>query len=99
MAHCRGRVPDWEAVLVSVSPRGSVTDRVLSGIRSGRTVHAIAVEAGVSEVFVATMVDHYGRLGVLNTATSLCSSGLGACRTTDLSDEARVACAGCPLTV
>lgn len=80
-------------------PVGSVTDRVLRQLREGRTVRAIAATSGVSEVFVSTMLDHFERLGLLDEANSLCSSGLGACSTTELTDEARVACAGCPLVI
>ena len=80
-------------------PVGSVTDRVLRQLREGRTVCAIAATSGVSEVFVSTMLDHFERLGLLDEANSLCSSGLGACSTTELTDEARVACAGCPLVI
>ena len=80
-------------------PVGSVTDRVLRQLREGRTVRAIAATSGVSEVFVSTMLDHFERLGLLDEANSLCTSGLGACSTTELTDEARVACAGCPLVI
>ena len=79
--------------------RGMVAARVLEELRAGGTVHAIAVKVGVSEVFVRTMLDHYDRIGILDDAQSFCSSGLGACHTTELSDEARVHCAGCPLTI
>lgn len=76
-----------------------VTQRVLGELRAGKTVKSIACATGLSEVFVATLLEHYGRLGVVHEATSLCSSGLGACHTTELSDEARISCAGCPLTI
>lgn len=84
---------------LGAGPVGSVTDRVLRQLREGRTVRAIAATSGVSEVFVSTMLDHFERLGLLDEASSLCSSGLGACSTTELTDEARVACAGCPLVI
>ena len=52
---------------------------------------------------VVAVIDyrHYERLGYLTEAQSLCSSGLGACSSPAdaLSMEARVHCAGCPLTV
>lgn len=84
---------------LGAGPVGSVTDRVLRQLREGRTVRAIAATSGVSEVFVSTMLEHFERLGLLDEASSLCSSGLGACSTTELTDEARVACAGCPLVI
>ncbi len=79
----------------------SLTARVLDALRAGGTVHSVAVSCQTSEVFVRTMLDHYGRLGLLTEATTLCTSGLGACSTPsdDLSVEARIHCAGCPLTV
>ena len=80
-------------------PRGAVTQRILEQIRMGRTVRAISAATGVSEVFVSTLWEHYDRLGMLDDAGSLCSSGLGACHTKDVSDEVRVACAGCPLVI
>lgn len=80
-------------------PRGAVTQRILEQIRLGRTVRAISAATGVSEVFVSTLLEHYDRLGMLDDAGSLCSSGLGACHTKEVSDEVRVACAGCPLVI
>lgn len=77
----------------------TATQRVLAQLQEGRTIRAIAATTHTSEVFVATMLEHYERLGMLDRAESLCSSGLGACHTTDLSDEARIACAGCPLVI
>ena len=80
-------------------PRGQVTERILEQIRAGRTVRAICATTGVSEVFVSTLLDHYDRLGLLDDAGSLCSSGLGACHTTNITDQVRVACAGCPIAI
>lgn len=80
-------------------PRGAVTQRILEQIRMGRTVRAISAATGVSEVFVSTLLEHYDRLGMLDDAGSLCSSGLGACHTKDVSEQVRVACAGCPLVI
>ncbi|MCF2706673.1 hypothetical protein I6E29_05250 [Arcanobacterium haemolyticum] len=78
----------------------SVTDRVLAQLRGGATIRSAAAACGVSEIFVSTMADHFERLGMLTSASSLCSSGLGACSADAvLSDEARVHCAGCPLSV
>ena len=62
----------------------------------GRTVRAISAATGVSEVFVSTLLEHYDRLGMLDDAGS---SGLGACHTKDVSEQVRVACAGCPLVI
>lgn len=80
-------------------PRGQVTERILEQIRAGRTVRAICATTGVSEVFVSTLLDHYDRLGLLDDAGLLCSSGLGACHTTNITDQVRVACAGCPIAI
>lgn len=78
-----------------------LAQRVLEALRAGGTAHAVAVQCRTSEIFVKTMMDHYERLGLLAGAQSLCSSGLGACSTAyaNLSDQARVHCAGCPLTI
>lgn len=75
--------------------------QVLEQLRQGNTVNAVAAKCGTSTVFVKTMLDHFERLGLLAEASSLCSSGLGACHTEkdDLSSQARLHCAGCPLAV
>ncbi len=86
----------------SVSTSGSVptpAKAVLDALTDGATVSAAAVACGVSEVFVRTMAEHFSRLGLLGDARSLCSSGLGACTPGVVSDEARVHCAGCPLSL
>lgn len=70
--------------------------RLFQALRSGATVNAAAVEAGVPLALAEVMVDEMRRTGVLQDATSLCASGLGACGGGD-SDEVRVHCAGCPL--
>lgn len=75
-------------------------ERLLQALLEGGTLPQIAAQSGLSESLVATMFDHYTRIGLLAEATSLCASGLGACHphgADELSDEARVACAGCPL--
>lgn len=76
-------------------------ERVVEALQAGGTVHSVAARCQTSEVFVKTMLDHYGRLGLLTEATTLCSSGLGACSapSAELSMEARIHCAGCPLTI
>ncbi len=86
---------------VNVDARMSVTSRVLAELAAGGTVEAVAVRCGTSAIFVKTMLDHYQRLGMLAEASSLCSSGLGACSAPAdaLSMEAQVHCAGCPLTI
>ncbi|WP_124055338.1 hypothetical protein [Arcanobacterium ihumii] len=77
----------------------SVTDRVLDLLNEGKTVNQVASMTGTSEVFVKVMLDHWERIGLAKSAASLCSSGLGACGTSNspLSMEAQIACAGCPL--
>lgn len=76
-------------------------DRVFQALLEGTTVPLIAAQTGLSDSLVATMLDHYSRIGLLAEATSLCASGLGACHARpgsgELSKAARVACAGCPL--
>ena len=78
-----------------------LAERVRVALEAGGTVRSVAIQCGTSEIFVKTMLDHYERLGYLTEAQSLCSSGLGACSSPAdaLSMEARVHCAGCPLTV
>ena len=80
--------------------RMPVAERVLVELRLGGTVDAVAARCGTSAIFVRTMLDHYTRLGMVTEASSLCSSGLGACSSPagELSMEAQVHCAGCPLT-
>lgn len=81
--------------------RGRLSDRVLSLLAQGKSIPAVARECGTSEVFVTTMFEHFSRLGLAMSASSLCSSGLGACSTPheQLSEGARVTCAGCPLAL
>ncbi|MFY9617290.1 MAG: hypothetical protein WAQ31_04490, partial [Arcanobacterium sp.] len=79
-------------------PHASLTERVLAELARGGTVPAIAARVGTSEVFVKAMVDHFARLGMGGSAQSLCSLGQGACgdlARDELSEAARVACAGC----
>ena len=86
---------------VNVDTRVSVTEHVLVELQLGGTVEAVAARCGTSAIFVKTMVDHYRRLGLVSEASSLCSSGLGVCSAPagELSMEAQVHCAGCPLTI
>ncbi|MGO1943923.1 MAG: hypothetical protein ACTH1Z_05920 [Ancrocorticia sp.] len=76
----------------------SVVPKILGELQQGNTVTAVAAKCDTSVVFVKTMLDHFNRLGLLADATSLCSSGLGACHTTEpLGQQARIQCAGCAL--
>ncbi|MBM7824178.1 hypothetical protein JOD55_000005 [Arcanobacterium pluranimalium] len=90
-------VPEGMAALSGASTHAS--DRVLSLLREGKTVHQVAMQTGTSEVFVKVMLEHFERIGMARSAASLCSSGLGACSSSGeaLSMQAQIACAGCPL--
>ncbi|MGO3797103.1 MAG: hypothetical protein ACTJGR_08295 [Pauljensenia sp.] len=70
--------------------------RLFQALHRGATVNAAAVEAGVPLALAEVMVDEMRRTGLLEDATSLCASGLGACGGGD-SEEVRVHCAGCPI--
>lgn len=70
--------------------------RVFLALRRGATVNAAAVEAGVPLALAEVMVDEMRRTGLLEDATSLCASGLGACHGGH-SEEVRIHCAGCPI--
>ncbi|QWW19850.1 hypothetical protein I6B53_01600 [Schaalia sp. 19OD2882] len=67
-------------------------------MRKGRTVRAAAAEAGVSVALAEVIVDEFRRTGLLDSADSLCASGLGACGGAD-SAEVRLHCAGCPVMI
>lgn len=71
--------------------------RLLAEIGRGATVPAAAERAGIRPEIAELMVDYLERSGRLQSATSLCSSGLGACGT-GTSDQVRIHCAGCPLS-
>ncbi|QOR48089.1 hypothetical protein INS90_01980 [Trueperella pecoris] len=74
----------------------AVTERVLAEIRAGGTIPAVAHKTGTSEVFVKVLVDHLARTGLSGTASSLCSSGQGACGSEGAQTEAAlISCAGC----
>lgn len=78
------------------SPAYSVADRVLAEIRAGGTIPNVAKKTGTSEVFVRVLVDHLERTGLGGSASSLCSSGQGACGPNGAqTDEALISCAGC----
>ncbi|AOZ73537.1 hypothetical protein BK816_07795 [Boudabousia tangfeifanii] len=75
------------------------TQRVIQEIQAGGTLPAIAQRAGVPVHFAAAIMDHLQRAGKLDSAESLCSSGLGGCAPGGpQTDEAKIHCAGCPLT-
>lgn len=71
--------------------------KLLAELGRGATVPAAAERAGIRPEIAEIMVDYLERTGRLQNATSLCSSGLGACGT-GTSDEVKVHCAGCPLS-
>ncbi|HHT40854.1 MAG TPA: hypothetical protein GX000_04360 [Actinomyces sp.] len=71
--------------------------RLLAEIGRGATVPAAAERAGIRPEIAELMVDYLERSGRLQSATSLCSSGLGACGT-GTSDQVKIHCAGCPLS-
>ncbi len=85
----------------SIDARRPLSERVLEELLAGGTVDAVAARCNTSAIFVKTMLDHYARLGMVTEASSLCSSGLGACSAPadELSMEATVHCAGCPVAV
>lgn len=88
--------PPSSTPAVSPSGKRTISEKVLDQLQSGATIPTIARTVGVSEVFVQVMLDHYGRLGLVDSAQSLCSSGSGACGPNGAqTDEAKVACAGC----
>lgn len=71
-------------------------EQVLAELQIGGAVPAIARRVGVSEVFVCVVLDHVRRLGLADSAQSLCVSGTGACGPHGArTDQARLACAGC----
>ncbi|MDD7465583.1 MAG: hypothetical protein PUK59_05035 [Actinomycetaceae bacterium] len=75
----------------------TITARVLTELAAGKTAPEVAATLGTSVVFVRVLAEHLQRVGLAQSAQSLCSSGLGACSAGELSEQARVACAGCPL--
>lgn len=89
-----GSIPNWAVTTV-------ITERVIELLRGGYSVPQVARLANTSEVFVATLLRHLERIGHTVSAASLCASGLGACHAPSgtLSDQAQLACAGCPLVV
>ena len=86
------------ATVPAAPRRPGARQRLFQALRSGRTLAAAAVEADVPLALAEVMVDEMQRQGLLDSATALCASGLGACHGGD-SEEVRVHCAGCPLTI
>nr|MDK8532785.1 hypothetical protein [Gleimia europaea] len=72
--------------------------RLMDELRQGATLESAAQRAGLRVEIAQVMVDHLNRSGRLQSAGSLCSSGLGACGG-GTSQEVKVHCAGCPLSV
>ncbi|KWZ72890.1 hypothetical protein HMPREF3198_01244 [Winkia neuii] len=67
-------------------------------ISQGKTLPAVANNLRVSVPFVKVILEHYRRLGIAQSAKSVCASGLGACSPeTPTSAAVRVHCSGCPL--
>ena len=65
------------------------------------TLPAAAAAAGLSLPIATLILEEMKRLGSVQDANSLCSSGLGACSSSGmpLSDEVSLHCSGCPLTL
>lgn len=72
--------------------------RLMDELRQGATLESAAHRAGLRVEIAQVMVDHLNRSGRLQSAGSLCSSGFGACGG-GTSQEVKVHCAGCPLSV
>lgn len=84
------------ARLVPPGQPGSVTERVLAEIAAGGTIPAVARKTGTSVVFVKVLLDHLQRTGLGGSASSLCSSGQGACGPAGATSQAAlISCAGC----
>lgn len=90
LAHAAGSVTEAD--------RRGVRQRIFLSLRRGATVRAAAAEVGVSYEMAELIVDEMKRQGLLTSASSLCSSGLGVCSGGD-TKEARLHCAGCPLVI
>ena len=75
---------------------GGVRQRMFQALRSGATIPAAAVQAGISLPLAEVVVEEMRRMGLLGEAASFCSSGLGACEG-GTGVEAQIHCAACPL--
>ncbi|MDO5034908.1 MAG: hypothetical protein Q4E01_05945 [Actinomycetaceae bacterium] len=71
--------------------------RLIGELQAGSTLESAASRAGLRLEIAEVMVDHLRRSGKLDSAGSLCASGLGACGT-GTSDQVKIHCAGCPLS-
>ncbi len=70
--------------------------RLAQSLQEGISVEVASSRQGISASLGHVIVDDLLRRGLLSSAGSLCTSGLGACSGRD-SAEAKVICAGCPL--
>lgn len=70
--------------------------RLANDLQQGLSVPLAAAKEGISASLGQIIVDDLQRRGMLLSATSLCSSGLGACGG-GTSPEAKLHCSGCPL--
>lgn len=84
---------------LSASRGQALLGTVLRQLALGRTIRQIATELTVSEGLVEAMCDHLKRLGLVDSAGSLCASGLGACSKKPSNEFTAIACAGCPLAI
>ena len=71
--------------------------RLAGRLQSGLSVESAAAMEGISSSLGQIIVDDMIRRGVLASAGTLCSSGLGACGG-GTGDAVALVCAGCPLS-
>lgn len=78
----------------------TLPERLSASLGQGHSVAAACAQVGISPQLGEIIVEDLVRRGVLTPAGSLCSSGLGACAGSgQLSDQARLHCAACPLAL
>lgn len=70
--------------------------RFAAQLQAGLTIPLAASRAGISVELGQIIADDLLRRGLLVSAASLCTSGLGACGG-GVSPEVKLSCAGCPL--
>lgn len=75
-----------------------LTTRLAMSLQEGLSVQTAAARAGISPALGEIIVEDLQRRGVLTSAGSLCSSGLGACGEGS-GEGVDVLCAGCPLAL
>lgn len=88
--------------MAGVAPKTDTTgprQRLTQALARGATLTRAAQEAGVSPQLAAVMVEQLRRSGSLLGATSLCTSGLGACHSLEVDENTAIRCAGCPLSL